>query len=276
MGDFIRRLWVAVILVPILVAGLYLDTSPWSILVMSAVATMFAHDEFLRMALPARAEDGELPLRLVVVVLLGGAIHSLPMIYEPGLVLPPLLSASVMVIALTMLVRRHHLDRAGRHMAACVASLLYVPLLASVWPMMKSEFGPGWLFVTLCLAFFSDTVAYIFGRLWGRHKLYPAVSPGKTWEGSVGGLVGGVLATAGAGSMLLVPELSLGHAVVLGVVGSLCGQLGDLFESMLKRGYGVKDSSALLGAHGGMLDRVDALLFVAPVVYYYAKYVVEA
>lgn len=276
MGDFIRRLWVAVILVPVLSVGLFLDPSPWSILVMSAVATMFAHDEFLRMALPVRPEDGERSLRLVVVVLLGGAIHSLPMIFTPGLVLPPLLSLSVVVIALTMLMRRHHLEYAGRHMAACVASLLYVPLLASVWPLIKAEFHPGWLFITLCLAFFSDTVAYIFGRLWGRHKLYPAVSPGKTWEGSVGGLVGGVLATAGMGSMLMVPELPLGHAVVLGVVGSMFGQVGDLFESMLKRGYGVKDSSTLLGAHGGMLDRVDALLFVAPVVYYYAKLVLDA
>ena len=276
MGDFVRRLWVAVILVPILVVGLFVDPSPWSILVMSAIATMFAHDEFLRMSLPVRPEDAERPLRLVVVVLLGGAIHSLPMIYSPGTVLPPLLSISGMIVALTMLMRRHHLASAGRHMAACIASLLYVPLLASVWPLMKSEFGPGWLFITLCLAFFSDTVAYIFGRLWGRHKLYPAVSPGKTWEGSVGGLVGGMLATVVAGSLLLVPDLSLGHAVVLGVIGSLFGQVGDLFESMLKRGYGVKDSSSLLGAHGGMLDRVDALLFVAPVVYYYAKFVVYA
>jgi len=276
MGDFVRRLWVAVILVPILVVGLFFDPTPWSILVMSAIATMFAHDEFLRMSLPVRPEDGEWPLRVVVVGLLGGAIHSLPMIYSPGQVLPPLLSVSVMVIALTMLMRRHHLERAGRHMAACIGSLLYVPLLASVWPLMKADFGPGWLFITLCLAFFSDTVAYIFGRLWGRHKLYPAVSPGKTWEGSVGGLVGGMLATVVAGSLLLVPELSLGHAVVLGIVGSMVGQLGDLFESMLKRGYGVKDSSSLLGAHGGMLDRVDALLFVGPVVYYYAKFVALA
>ena len=92
MGDFIRRLWVAVILVPILVVGLFVDPSPWSILVMSAIATMFAHDEFLRMSLPVRAEDGEWPLRLVVVGLLGGAIHSLPMIWTPGTVLPPLLS----------------------------------------------------------------------------------------------------------------------------------------------------------------------------------------
>ena len=145
MADFFRRLWVAVVLAPILVAGLYLDATPWSILVMSAIATMFAHDEFLRMALPVRPEDAEWPLRVVVVGLLGGAIHSLPMIAGPGRVLPPLLSFSVVVVAATMLVRRHHLDRAGRHMAACVASLLYVPLLASVWPLIKAELGPGWL-----------------------------------------------------------------------------------------------------------------------------------
>lgn len=273
MADFIRRLWVAVVLVPFLVAGLYFDPSPWSILVMSAIATMFAHDEFLRMALPVRPDDAERPLRLVVVVLLGGAIHSLPTVFTPGQVLPPLLSFSVVVVAGTILLRRHHLDRGGRHMAACVASLLYVPLLASVWPLIKADFGPNWLFITLCLAFFSDTVAYIFGRLWGRHKMYPAVSPGKTWEGSLGGVVGGVLATVVLGSLLLLPQLPVLHAVVLGVVGSVFGQIGDLFESMLKRSHGVKDSSALLGAHGGMLDRTDALLFVGPVVYYYASFV---
>jgi len=102
MGDFIRRLWVAVLLVPILVAGMYLDASPWSILVMSAIGTMFAHDEFLRMALPVRPEDAEVPLRVVVVGLLGGAVHSLPMIFGPGQALPPLLSFSVVVVAATI------------------------------------------------------------------------------------------------------------------------------------------------------------------------------
>lgn len=269
MVDFFRRLWVAILLIPILVAGLYLDSTPYSILIMSAIATMFAHDEFLRMTLPVRAGDQEWPLRVVVVVLLGGAIHSLPMLVSPAKALPPLLTFSVVAVAITTLVRKHHLKQGGQHMAACLASLVYVPLLASVWPLLKASYGPGWLFITLGLAFLSDTVAYIFGRLWGRHKLYPAVSPGKTWEGSLGGIVGGVLATVGFGSLLLVPELPIFHALVLGVLGSLFGQVGDLFESMLKRSHNVKDSSALLGAHGGMLDRVDALLFVGPVVYYY-------
>lgn len=269
MADFVRRLWVAILLVPILVAGMYLDPSPYSILIMSIVATMFAHDEFLRMTLPVRPGDREWPLRIVVVFVLGGLIHSLPMLVGPEKALPPLLSFSVAAVAVTTLLRRRHLPQAGQHAAACLASLVYVPLLASVWPLLKASYGPGWLFLTLALAFMSDTVAYIFGKLWGRHKLYPAVSPGKSIEGSVGGVVGGVLATVGFGSLLLVPELPVAHALVLGVLGSLFGQVGDLFESMLKRSHGVKDSSALLGAHGGMLDRVDALLFVGPVVYYY-------
>lgn len=268
MADFIRRLRVALVLIPIVVAGLFLDPTPYSILLMSALATVFAHDEFLRMALPVRPGDQEWPLRAVVVLGLGVAIHSLPTLVGTG-ALPPVLTFSVVVVAITTLARRHHLAAGGQHMAACLASLVYVPLLASVWPLIKASFGPGWLFVTLAMAFMSDTVAYIFGKLWGRHKMYPAVSPGKTWEGSLGGIVGGVLAAVGFGSLIFVPDLPIFHALVLGVLGSLFGQAGDLFESMLKRSHKVKDSSALLGAHGGMLDRVDALLFVGPVVYYY-------
>lgn len=275
MADLIKRLWTAIILVPILVVALFVDPSPWSILVFATIAGGLAHDEFLRMALPASEEDPALGLR-VVVGALAAAVLALPMILGAGRVLPPLLAGAVLVIAAVLLARKRHLERAGRHAAACFAAILYVPLLASLWPLLKLHFGPGWLFVTLAVAFMSDTGAYAFGRLWGKHKLYPAVSPGKTWEGALGGLVGANIATVGWGSLFLLPELSIPHAMVLGTVGSLAGQLGDLFESMLKRSYGVKDSGSILPGHGGMLDRVDALLFVGPVVYYYAAHVVFA
>lgn len=275
MADLIKRLGTAVVLVPILVVALFVDPTPWSILALATLAGVLAHDEFLRMALPATPEDREGGLRLVMGAL-GAAVLALPMIGSAGRVLPPLLMGAALLIAVVLLARKHHLDRAGRHMAACYASLLYVPLLASVWPQIKLHFGPGWLFLTLALAFMSDTGAYAFGRLWGRHKLYPAVSPGKTWEGALGGIVGAHVATVGFGHFLLLPELSLPKAALLAVIGSIAGQIGDLFESMLKRGYGVKDSGTLLPGHGGMLDRVDALLFVGPVVYYFAAYVVFA
>lgn len=275
MADLIKRLWTAIVLVPILVVALFVDRSPWSILALSVLFGGIALDEYLRMGLVARAAPEGAPTRpelglRAFIGLLGAAVLALPMVLGAGRVLPPLLIACVMLVALALLARKRDLERAGRDMAVCLSSLLYIPLLASLWPQIKHHFGPGWLFVTLAIAFLSDTGAYAFGRLWGKHKLYPAVSPGKTWEGAVGGLVGANLATIGFGSLLLVPELSLGKAVALGVLGSLAGQVGDLFESMLKRSHGVKDSGSLLPGHGGMLDRVDALLFVGPVVYYFA------
>lgn len=264
MADLLKRLWTAIVLVPILVVALFVDPSPWSILVLATIAGALAHDEFLRMALPATAEDRGLGLRAVM-GLLGAAVLALPMVLGAGRVLPPLLIFSAIVVAIVLLSRKHHLEHAGRHAAACLGSLMYVPLLASVWPQTKAHFGPGWLFVTLALAFMSDTGAYAFGRLWGKHKLYPAVSPGKTWEGALGGIVGANLATIGFGMLFLLPELTLPQAIALGVVGSLAGQVGDLFESMLKRGYGVKDSGSLLPGHGGMLDRIDSVTCALPV-----------
>jgi phosphatidate cytidylyltransferase len=144
-------------------------------------------------------------------------------------------------------------------------------MLGCVWPLLKHDFGPQWLFLALALAFSSDTLAYFAGRGLGKHKLYEAVSPNKTIEGSIGGLFGGVIAMVGMGHYWLAPELPIVHAVVLGVIGSVLGQLGDLIESMIKRTFGAKDSGNLLPGHGGMLDRVDGLLFVAPLVYYYKE-----
>ena len=166
---------------------------------------------------------------------------------------------------------KQHLPEAGRHLAYALAGLVYVPMLACVWPLLKKELGPEWLFLALALAFGSDTLAYFGGRAFGKHKLYEAVSPKKTIEGSIGGLVGGVLAMVGMGHYWLAPEIPITHCVALGLIGSALGQIGDLVESMIKRTFGIKDSGHILPGHGGMLDRVDGLLFVAPLIYYYAK-----
>lgn len=113
----------------------------------------------------------------------------------------------------------------------------------------------------------SDTAAYFTGHALGRHKLAPAISPGKTVEGALGGLLGGVL-----GALIVrpaLPSLPLGHAVALGLAVAAAGIAGDLAESLLKRWAGVKDSGGLFPGHGGMLDRLDSLLFGGPVLYYY-------
>jgi len=116
--------------------------------------------------------------------------------------------------------------------------------------------------------FASDTGAFYFGRLFGAHKLYEAISPGKTWEGAVGGLFSSVIAAALFLRLVRLQPLNL-EVLILAFVLSVSGQVGDLTESMLKRNHGVKDSGHLLPGHGGILDRIDGLLFAIPILYVY-------
>jgi phosphatidate cytidylyltransferase len=132
--------------------------------------------------------------------------------------------------------------------------------------------GPWRVVLLLAIIMFSDTCAFFVGHALGRHRLAPTVSPGKTVEGAAGGILGGIggaLAVRAVG----LPDLATAHAVALGAVVAAMGIVGDLDESLLKRWAGVKDSGTLFPGHGGMLDRLDSLLFGAPVLYYYFLYV---
>jgi phosphatidate cytidylyltransferase len=131
--------------------------------------------------------------------------------------------------------------------------------------------GGWWVFIVLVVTWGNDTAAYFAGRFLGRHKLYPAVSPNKTWEGFFGGMFGSIAMLFGARAWLF-QSLTVLDCVFIGMVGGLLGPAGDLCESMLKRAYGVKDSGNLIPGHGGMLDRIDALIFNAPMVYLYVKF----
>lgn len=276
MSNLAKRILTAAVLIPILVVAMFVDPTIWGILGIVVVAGAIALDEYLRMALPVSDDDRAWSVR-VVGWLCTAAIIALVTLYGPGKALAPTLVGSAIVLAAAVLFRKQHLRDAGRHFAVVLSAIVYVPALVSALPLLKQDLGESggaWLFVTLAIAFASDTMAYTFGRLFGKRKLYPAVSPGKTWAGAIGGLVGGCMATIGFGSLWLLPELQITHAVVLGVLGSVVGQIGDLVESMIKRTFEVKDSGNVLPGHGGMLDRIDALLFVTPLVYYYTKLVV--
>lgn len=137
--------------------------------------------------------------------------------------------------------------------------------------------GTALVFAPLLLTWASDTFAYFVGRAWGRRKLIPRVSPGKTVEGSLGALAGTVLVAVGYSLVLArFPSYRMGlaEAIVLGVLVSVAAQVGDLAESLLKRDAGVKDSGTLLPGHGGALDRFDSLLFTLPVAYLFFRFVV--
>ena len=124
------------------------------------------------------------------------------------------------------------------------------------------------LTVFFIVVFGGDTGAYYTGRTLGKHKLAPRISPGKTVEGLIGGVVGGILAAVIA-HFTFFPELQLGHAIQLGFEMTLLGAAGDLCESMLKRGAKAKDAGKLIPGHGGLLDRLDSMLFNAPLLYYF-------
>lgn len=126
--------------------------------------------------------------------------------------------------------------------------------------------GNEWIFFLLTVIFLGDTGAFYCGRLLGRHKLYRTVSPGKTWEGAVGGFAISVLGGVGFSKIFSLHDSMWTMAMLSGGL-SIVGQVGDLVESMIKRNYGVKDSGKTLPGHGGFLDRVDALLFAIPVCY---------
>jgi phosphatidate cytidylyltransferase len=144
---------------------------------------------------------------------------------------------------------------------------IHYPLRPNPLNVLRLDAGAAWIVLGLAVTFVSDTVAYIVGRSMGRHRMAPYISPKKSWEGSIGGLVGAVLA-----GILLVPLLglpiSLAAGALLGGIGSAAGQTGDLAESLLKRQVGVKDSGHLIPGHGGILDRADSLLFTIPTLYY--------
>ena len=131
--------------------------------------------------------------------------------------------------------------------------------------------NPHWLLFALALSWAGDTAALCVGRPFGRHKMAPRVSPAKSWEGAAGSLAGSLL-FGGIYAHYLIPQASPAGALALAAAGNLAGQVGDLCESALKRGAGLKDSGTLLPGHGGWLDRLDSSLFSVPVVYALLKF----
>ncbi len=154
-----------------------------------------------------------------------------------------------------------------------VQGIVYIPLLLSFLIIIRrGPDGLTWIFFLLAIIFAGDISAYYVGSYLGRHKLNPAVSPGKTIEGAAGGLAGNLLAGA-VGIFFFLPTLSWATGIVFFLSVGIAGQVGDLFESELKRSSSIKDSGGLLPGHGGFLDRIDALLFASPVAYLFKMHI---
>lgn len=187
---------------------------------------------------------------------------------QPQLVLFGVLAVSPVAMLFT-LVRAEPQATSLTRMAALTLGPLYIGgSLAALAVLRRTHapgqdwLGAGWIVLALALSWFSDTGGYFFGKGLKGPKLYPSVSPNKTWAGALGGLVGGALGALAAHYWYL-PTLPLGMGLAVCLFATAFGQAGDFCESLMKRAVGVKDSGGLLPGHGGMLDRLDATMFVA-------------
>jgi len=170
-------------------------------------------------------------------------------------------------ILLALLLSRRGLRPWLRDTLHTTAGPCYLGLLALALPLRAMEHGLWWVLLGLGAVVASDTAAYFTGRALGRHRLAPAISAGKTWEGAAGGLIAAVLVTVGM-AILSPLALRLWQSLLLAIVVGALSQLGDLVESALKRAAQVKDAGGLLPGHGGMLDRLDSIVFPLAAIYY--------
>ncbi|MBI2956121.1 MAG: phosphatidate cytidylyltransferase [Acidobacteria bacterium] len=259
--DLLKRVLTAAILIPAVVA-LVLWAPRWLFLLGVLPVALLALWEFLEMA----SRVGTAPARLPVYLLSVGVWTVAA--YRPEELFAAVVAASFLLFAVSLL-RREMTAEVFWAAATGIFSLLYlgVPWALAI-DLRAGPQGQWALLYLLLLIWVGDTAAYFAGRGFGRHKLAPGISPGKTVEGTVASL----LLTVAAGFYLFrawFPDMAAVHGVLLPLVVNVAGQVGDLAESALKRSAGVKDSSALLPGHGGVLDRVDALLFALPALWYY-------
>jgi len=194
-----------------------------------------------------------------------------PFAYVAGLVVllvpgpQPLILTLLALAALVLALQRQDLTKLLPAASSMILGIIYV---FGAWrcAIGLRDANPHWLLFALALIWLGDTAAYYAGRSLGRHKLAPRLSPNKTWEGSLASIVAGA-AFGGVYLPYFLAGTSVAAAVVLSALTNAAGQAGDLAESAIKRGAGVKDSGTLLPGHGGILDRVDSTLFALPVVY---------
>jgi phosphatidate cytidylyltransferase len=184
----------------------------------------------------------------------------------PGWAGPAGAAAAVALLSL-LLLRHQTLEEVPVRAGRIALAWLYCGLLPATFVGLRQRAGVEWVFLAFVVTWANDTLAYFAGLSFGRRKLLEAVSPKKTWEGFAGGAVGSLAGALAMQHWRMAGELSPGLALVIGAGAAVVGPLGDLVESALKRAHAVKDSSRLIPGHGGLLDRIDALLFVAPWIY---------
>ncbi len=257
-----KRVITALLGIPLLITIIWFGEPWFTILV--ALWGLLAAFEFYRMAATSRVS----PLTYF------GLIWTLLFIIRPHFddtALTPLLLTSAIILSLIWLLLRRQKDGAFIGWAWTMGGILYIGWLLSHFVTLRGlDDGRNWVFLALFSTFASDTAAFFVGRALGKHRMAARISPGKTWEGAIAGVFGAMIVSLlfTLSTPLQLP-LIYWQALLLGLLVSVFGQLGDLVESLLKRNTGVKESGRLIPGHGGVLDRIDSIVFAGIVVYYY-------
>jgi phosphatidate cytidylyltransferase len=257
------RLATAAVAIPALLALIFFAPAwGWGLLV--AVVAMLGLVEYLWLAFPGRPRDRILGLVLGATVI--GAALNAP---TPG----PLVTASVALLVgaglVYIVLLRSDFERGLADLGLLIIGVLYVGLLMPHFYWLRNlAAGPQWVTFVIAIGMAGDSGGYFVGHAVGRHKLIPRISPGKTVEGAAGIILGSLVAAAGA-KIILLPGRSWSEMLTLALALAVIGQLGDLGESVMKRTFGAKESGWIFPGHGGVLDRIDSLLFPVTLVYYY-------
>jgi phosphatidate cytidylyltransferase len=268
-----KRLLTAVIVLPFLIAS-FLVASLWWVFVLLAVAAMvLGLWEFYALAKRLQLKPDIPTGYIAAAILLTISVQNDYSITFAGSFFVVIVFTAVSMIANTL--RGAPFDKMIASVGATMLGILYIPLMGSHLVSIRMGFDQT-LSAHLLSFFFlvlmgADAGAYYVGRAIGKHKLAPSISPGKTWEGVAGGIAA-ALAMGALSHFWFFRELPLKYILPLAVVMTIVGILGDLTESALKRGAGAKDAANLLPGHGGILDRLDSLLFNAPLIYYFARF----
>ena len=272
-----KRILTAVIVLPFLIASILVAPLWWVFVLLAAAAMVIGLWEFYLLAkklqLKPDASAGYIA---------GAAILTISLQNDPAVNVLLVQFVIIVLTAGTLIaatLRGAPFDKLIASAGATILGVLYIPLMGSHLVSLRTGFSQT-LSAHLLSFFFlvlmgADTGAYYVGRALGKRKLAPSISPGKTWEGVAGGILA-ALAMATLAHFWFFRELPLKFALPLAAVMTVVGILGDLAESALKRGAGAKDAANILPGHGGILDRLDSLLFNAPLIYYFARFYFHA
>lgn len=254
------RLLTAAVALPILIA-LVCCAPLWLLAAILFSLTVVGLHEYFMMTQSASV------LPPAIGTLWGGAVSGAMMIASPETTIAVLLAGFFLTFALSL--RDPHPQRSFAGLSIMLLGVVYIGFLLPhlVWIRAQPD-GVAWVFFLLLVVMIGDSAAYGAGRMWGKRKLIPHISPGKTIEGSIGA-VGGHVLTAVGSWLWLFPNRSLLEILCLALGIGTLAQIGDLCESALKRAFDVKDSGWIFPGHGGVLDRVDSVLFPSAFLYYY-------